>query len=64
MTDERTAITDMREQIIALLKNSDLTPGCKCMASLMVAAYACRAAEMEPELAIHMLKSLFRDPLR
>ena len=64
MVDEHRAITDMREQLIATLKNSELTPGCKCMAALMAAGYACRAAEMAPELAVHMLKSFYlRDPL-
>ena len=54
----------MREQIIALLKGSGLTPGSKCRAALMAAAYACRAADMAPDVAIHMLKSFYlRDPL-
>lgn len=64
MVDEHRAIVGLREQIIEMLKKSELTPGSKCMASLMAAAYACRAAEMPPDTAIHMLKSFYmRDPL-
>ena len=65
MADEHRSITDLREQIIALLKESDLKPGSKCMASLMAAAYACRAADMPPDVAIRMLTGFYeRDPLR
>jgi hypothetical protein len=64
MSDERTSITGIRQQITALLKNSDLTPGCKCIASLMAAAYACQDADMPPEIALAMLRSFYRrDPL-
>jgi hypothetical protein len=64
MPDERNAIHELRLQLTALLQHSGATPGCKTIAARMAAAYACRAANMPPELAVHMLKSFYRrDPL-
>jgi hypothetical protein len=64
MPEERNAIHELRLQLTALLQHSGATPGCKTIAALMAAAYACRAANMPPELAVHMLKSFYRrDPL-
>jgi hypothetical protein len=64
MPEERNAIHDLRLQLTALLQHSGATPGCKTIAALMAAAYACRTADMPPELAVHMLKSFYRrDPL-
>jgi hypothetical protein len=64
MPDERRAIHELRVQISALLQNSPATPGCKAVASLMAAAYACRASDMPPQVAATMLAEYFkRDPL-
>jgi hypothetical protein len=64
MPDERNSIHELRLQLTALLQHSGATPGCKTIAALMAAAYACREASMPPELAVHMLKSFCRrDPL-
>jgi hypothetical protein len=64
MPEERNSIHELRLQLTALLGHSSATPGCKTIAALMAAAYACRDANMPPELAVHMLKSFYRrDPL-
>lgn len=64
MPEERNSIHELRLQLTALLQHSGATPGCKSIAALMAAAYACRDTKMPPELAIHMLRSFYRrDPL-
>ena len=64
MPDERNDIHELRLQISALLHNSTTTPACKAIASLMAAAWACRTAEMPPEVAGRMIVSYYRaDPL-
>lgn len=61
MTDERQAIHELRRQLTALLEHSNATPGCKAIASLMAAAYACRASGMPPQVAANMLAGYFTD---
>ena len=60
MPDQRDDINDLRLQLTASIRDSGAGPGGKCIAALMAAAYACRAANMPPELAVHMLKSFYR----
>jgi hypothetical protein len=63
--DERKPVHELRLQISALMQNSGATPGCKAIASLMAAAYACRNAEMPQKLAVAMLADYYhRDPLQ
>jgi hypothetical protein len=58
-------IHHLRLQITALLRNSAATPGCQAIAALMAAAYACRGADMPPEVAVAMLADYYQhDPLR
>jgi len=65
MPAERQAIHELRLQIASLLENSNATPGCKAIASLMAAAYTCRSADMPPEVAAAMLADYYRrDPLK
>jgi hypothetical protein len=64
MPDERNAIHELRLQITALLQNSGATAGCKAIAVLMAAAWACRSADMPANIAAAMLRDNFnRDPL-
>jgi hypothetical protein len=63
--DERKAIHELRLQMNALMQNSIATPGCKAIASLMAAAYACRSADMPSKVAAAMLADYYhRDPLQ
>jgi hypothetical protein len=64
--DERKAIHELRLQMNALMQNSDATPGCKAIASLMVAACSCRNAEMPSKVALAMLADylVHGDPLQ
>jgi hypothetical protein len=55
MRDERKDIHELRLHISALLQNRDTTAGGKAIASLMAAAYACRAADMRPQVAAAMI---------
>ena len=64
MPDERHDIHELRRQIAALIGHSAATPGCKALAALMAAAYACRAVDMPPDVATAMLAGYFKtDPL-
>jgi len=64
--DERKAIHELRLQMNALMQNSGATPDCKAIASLMVAAYSCRKAEMPSKVALAMLADyiVHGDPLQ
>jgi hypothetical protein len=55
MPDERKDIHELRLPISAFLQSSHTTAGCKAIAFLMAAAYACRAADVPHQVAAAMI---------